>query len=107
MKTSGMRGCVVVDRIDGQSPAQDQLWAVHAQGPDELYAAFSREDAEQHASALNGMSMPAGIQVAAVVVPSPWPAAEHWKYAAELERDHATELKALATRLAKGGTAHG
>lgn len=26
------------------------LWAVHAQGPDELYAAFSREDAEKHAA---------------------------------------------------------
>lgn len=31
-------------------PAQDERWAVHAQGPDELYAAFSREDAEQPAA---------------------------------------------------------
>lgn len=75
---------------------QDDLWAVHAQGPDDLYAAFSREDAEQHAAALNALSIPGGIQVAAVVVPSPWSAAEHWKYAAEQEREHATELKALA-----------
>lgn len=88
---------------DGQAavepaPAQDERWAVHAQGPDELYAAFSREDAEQHAAALNTLSMPAGIQVSAIVVESPWPAAEHWKYLAEQERDHVTELRARVTR---------
>ncbi|EOX9613810.1 TPA: hypothetical protein ACLMYZ_004513 [Pseudomonas aeruginosa] len=27
-----------------------ELWAVHAQGPDELYAAFTREDADKHAA---------------------------------------------------------
>jgi hypothetical protein len=78
-----------------------ELWAVHAQGPDELYAAFSREDAEQHAEELNGLSMPAGIQVLAVVIPSPWPAAEHWKYAAELEREHTLELKSISSRFEK------
>lgn len=78
-----------------------ELWAVHAQGPDELYAAFSREDAEQHAEELNGLSMPAGIQVSAVVIPSPWPAAEHWKYAAELEREHTLELKSISSRSEK------
>lgn len=83
------------------APAQDELWAVHAQGPDELYAAFSRADAEQHADALNDLPMPEGIRVSALVVPSPWPAAEHWKYAAELEREYAKELKALATRPAQ------
>ena len=80
------------------APAQDERWAVHAQGPDELYAAFSREDAEQHAAALNTLSMPAGIQVSAIVVESPWPAAEHWKYLAEQERDHVAELRARVTR---------
>jgi len=83
------------------APAQDELWAVHAQGPDELYAAFSREDAEQHAAALNSLPAPEWLRVSAVVVPSPWSAAEHWKYAAELERDHSTELKAMATRPAQ------
>lgn len=88
---------------DGQAavepaPAQDELWAVHAQGPDELYAAFSREDAEQHAAALNALPMPAGIQVSSVVIASPWSAAEHWKYLAEQEREHAAELKARAAQ---------
>ena len=81
-----------------QAAVQDELWAVHAQGPDELYAAFSREDAEQHAAALNALPMPAGIQVSAVVIASPWSAAEHWKYLAEQEREHAAELKARAAQ---------
>ncbi len=79
--------------------AQDkkpELWAVHAQGPDDLYPAFSREDAEQHAAALNSLSVPDGVQVAAVVVPSPWAPAEHWKYAAEQERDARADLRAAA-----------
>lgn len=88
---------------DGQAavepaPAQDELWAVHAQGPDELYAAFGRDDAEQHAAALNALPMPAGIQVSATVIASPWSAAEHWKYLAEQEREHAAELKARAAQ---------
>ncbi|MFO6277926.1 hypothetical protein, partial [Pseudomonas aeruginosa] len=68
------------------------MWAVHAQGPDELYAAFTREDAEKHAAELNALPMPEGIAVGAVVVPSPWPEAEHWKYLAEQERDHKNEI---------------
>jgi len=80
------------------APAQDELWAVHAQGPDELYAAFGRDDAEQHAAALNALPMPAGIQVSATVIASPWSAAEHWKYLAEQEREHAAELKARAAQ---------
>jgi hypothetical protein len=79
--------------------AQDkkpELWAVHAQGPDDLYPAFSREDAEQHAAALNSLSVPDGVQVAAVVVPSPWSPAEHWKYAAEQEREARDALRAAA-----------
>ncbi|HCL4225701.1 TPA: hypothetical protein N2C25_003930 [Pseudomonas aeruginosa] len=69
-----------------------ELWAVHAQGPDELYAAFTREGAEKHAAELNALPMPEGIEVGAVVVPSPWPEAEHWKYLAEQERDHKNEI---------------
>ncbi len=69
-----------------------ELWAVHAQGPDELYAAFTREDAEKHAAELNALPMPEGIAVGAVVVPSPWPEAEHWKYLAGQERDHKNEI---------------
>ena len=84
-----------------QAAAQDELWAVHAQGPDELYAAFSRADAEQHAAALNALPMPDDIHVSAVVIVSPWSAAEHWKYLAEQEREHATDLRAIATRPAQ------
>ncbi|WP_273808761.1 MULTISPECIES: hypothetical protein [unclassified Pseudomonas] len=67
----------------GTQPAE-QLWAVHAQGPDDLFAAFSREDAEAHAAGLNALPCPPGISVSAVVIESPWPAAEHWKYLAEM-----------------------
>lgn len=79
--------------------AQDkkpELWAVHAQGPDDLYPAFSREDADQLAASLNGLSGPDSIQVAAVVVPSPWSPVEHWKYAAEQERYARRDLMARA-----------
>lgn len=69
-----------------------ELWAVHAQGTDELYAAFSREDAEKHAAELNALPMPEGIAVGAVVVPSPWPAVQHWQYLAEQEQDHKNEI---------------
>lgn len=75
-----------------------ELWAVHAQGPDELYAAFSREDAEKHAAELNALPMPEGIAVGAVVVPSPWPEAEHWKYLAEQEREHVDVARAGLTQ---------
>lgn len=74
--------------------AEEELWAVHAQGPDDLYPAFSRDDADTHAAALNSLPMPEGISVSAVVVPSPWPAVEHWKYLAEQERDHVAALPA-------------
>ncbi len=69
-----------------------ELWAVHAQGPDELYAAFTREYAEKHAAELNALPMPEGIAVGAVVVPSPWPAVQHWQYLAEQEQDHKNEI---------------
>ncbi|RPV93398.1 hypothetical protein IPC782_00135 [Pseudomonas aeruginosa] len=96
-------GCVLLDEEPATaqpSPAQaeqaeaerPELWAVHAQGPDELYAAFTREDAEKHAAELNALPMPEGIAVGAVVAPSPWPEAEHWKYLAEQERDHKNEI---------------
>ncbi|MFW5345428.1 hypothetical protein [Pseudomonas aeruginosa] len=71
---------------------RSELWAVHAQGPDELYAAFTREDAEKHAAELNALPMPEGIAVGAVVVPSPWPAVQHWQYLAEQEQDHKNEI---------------
>lgn len=72
----------------------NELWAVHAQGPDEIYPAFDRPDAERHAAELNAIPTPPGILVAAVVIPSPWPASQHWQYLAEQEREHKQELLA-------------
>lgn len=72
----------------------NELWAVHAQGPDEIYPAFDRSDAERHAAELNAIPTPPGILVAAVVIPSPWPASQHWQYLAEQEREHKQELLA-------------
>lgn len=80
----------------GPVAEREQLWAVHAQGSDDIYPAFCKEDAEKHASELNALPMPEGIAVGAVVVPSPWPAAEHWEYLAEEERDHKEQIMALA-----------
>lgn len=85
-----------------EESAQGDLWAVHAKGPDDLYAAFSREDAEKHAAELNALPMPEGIAVSAVVVASPWPAAEHWKYLAEQEREHNGTLVAQAGQVPAG-----
>jgi len=78
-----------------------ELWAVHAQGSDDIYPAFSKEDAEKHASELNALPMPEGIAVGAVVVHSPWPAAKHWEYLAEEERDHKEQIMALAAQQPK------
>ncbi|WVM92584.1 hypothetical protein ULG90_24660 [Halopseudomonas pachastrellae] len=77
---------------DKESLSVDQLWAVHAQGPDELYPAFNRDDAEKHAAALNALSANCDIKVSAVVVESPWPPVDHWKYLAEQEREHAEQF---------------
>ena len=75
-----------------------ELWAVHAQGPDEIYPAFSKADAEQHAAELNALPMPYGISVNAVAIPSPWPAAEHWEHLAEEEREHKEQIMARAAQ---------
>ena len=76
-------GTIIELRAALATQPAEKLWAVHAQGPDDLFAAFSREDAEAHAAAFNFLPCPPGISVSAVVIESPWPAAEHWKYLAE------------------------
>lgn len=84
-----------------QASAAPELWAVHVQGPDELYAAFSREDADQYVAALNALPMPPGMKadaLGAVVIRSPWSEAEHWRYLAEQERDHKSDLIAAALK---------
>ncbi|HCF5848273.1 TPA: hypothetical protein NIH33_001987 [Pseudomonas aeruginosa] len=93
----GVKSCKKCpEQPEAERPA---LWAVHAQGPDELYAGFSREDAEKHAAELNALPMPEGIAVGAVVVPSPWPAVQHWQYLAEQEQDHKNEIAARLRQL--------
>ena len=84
---------------DKESLSVERLWAVHAQGPDDLYPAFNRDDAEKHAAALSALSEGCSINVSAVVIESPWPAAEHWKYLAEQEREHAEQVAAPASGL--------
>lgn len=73
----------------------NELWAVHAQGPDDIYPAYDRADAERHAAELNALPTPPGISVAAVVIPSPFAELEHWKGVAELEREHKLHLMPL------------
>jgi len=80
--------------------AQEELWAVHARGPDDLYAAFSREDADRHAAELNALPVPEGISVGAVVIPSPWTPTEHWQYLAEQEREHKDAIEVQRRNLA-------
>jgi uncharacterized protein (DUF433 family) len=63
-----------------ESAPVEQLYAVHAQGPDELYAATSQQAAQEHANALNLLH---GGMVKAKVIDSPWPPVEHWKTLAE------------------------
>lgn len=84
----------------------EQLWAVHAQGPDELWAAESRDDAEQHAAALNALpGQTDTIKVNAVVIPSPWSEVDHWKTLAEQWRheaeDRIASLQGLSKRVEK------
>lgn len=67
-----------------------ELWAVHAQGPDDIYPAFDRADAERHAAELNAIQTPPGISVGAVVIPSPMSPLEHWKELNRLRRESFT-----------------
>lgn len=75
-----------------------QLWAVHAQGSDDIYPAFDKADAEKHAAELNALPMPAGIAVNAVVIPSPWKPVEHWEFLAQEEREHKEQIMALSAQ---------
>lgn len=92
IRACDQHGDIRQDLTQQAEAERPELWAVHAQGPDELYAAFSREDAEKHAAELNALPMPEGIAVGAVVVPSPWSAVQHWQYLAEQEQDHKNEI---------------
>lgn len=80
----------------------EQLWAVHAQGPDELWAAESHEAAEQHAAALNALpGQTDTIKVNAIVIRSPWSEVEHWKTLAEQWRHEAEDRIASVLGMTK------
>lgn len=57
----------------------DELWCVHVEGPDDLYAAESKEAAQQHADALNATiaraiaADPSGHWQLCNAVVAPWP----------------------------------
>lgn len=94
-----------------QGDRAQQLWAVHAQGPDELWAAESHEAAEQHAAALNALpGQTDAIKINAVVIRSPWSEVDHWKTLAEQWRQEAEDrmvsLRALCARVEKLEAAH-
>lgn len=83
-------------------PATEHLWAVHAQGPDELWAAESHEAAEQHAAALNALpGQTDTIKVNAIVIRSPWSEVEHWKTLAEQWRHEAEDRIASVLGMTK------
>lgn len=65
------------------------LYAVHAQGPDELYAAASKEEADTMASTQNELVPMAKC----TVITSPWTAVEHWKTLAEQNAEDAKQLR--------------
>jgi hypothetical protein len=73
----------------GESP--EQLYAVHAEGPDELFAATSLEVAQKHARDLNVLH---GGGSSAKVIDTPWTPAEHWKTLAEQNQHMVDDLRA-------------
>lgn len=75
--------------LAGESP--EQLYAVHAQGPDDLYAAMTKVEAEQHANEMNDVTE--GL-AHAVVIPSPWAPVEHWKTYAEQAQHQIEDMRA-------------
>jgi len=79
----------------------EQLWAVHVQGPDDMIAMTSRATAEQHAAEINTLYEAQSLgregtlpRMRAIVIPSPWPALEHWRHCAETQEQWIEELEA-------------
>ncbi len=65
------------------------LYIVHAQGPDDLYAAASKEEADTLAAKQNELVPMAKC----IVVVSPWSAVDHWKTLAEQNAEDAKYLR--------------
>lgn len=71
------------------SEQSEVLYAVHCQGPDDLYAAASKEEAETMAARQNELVPMAKC----IVITSPWSAVEHWKTLAEQNAEDAKYLR--------------
>lgn len=65
------------------------LYVVHAQGPDDLYAAASKEEAETLAAQQNELVPLAKC----IVLVSPWSPVDHWKTLAEQNAEDAKYLR--------------
>ena len=65
------------------------LYVVHAQGPDDLYAAASKEEADKLAAQQNELVPMANC----IVIVSPWSPVEHWKTLAEQNAEDAKYLR--------------
>lgn len=65
------------------------LYVVHAQGPDDLYAAASKEEADTLAAKQNELVPMANC----IVIVSPWSPVDHWKILAEQNAEDAKYLR--------------
>lgn len=65
------------------------LYVVHAQGPDDLYAAATKEEAETLAAQQNELVPLAKC----IVIVSPWSPVDHWKTLAEQNAEDAKYLR--------------
>lgn len=71
------------------SEETEVLYVVHAQGPDDLYAAASKEEADTLAAKQNELVPMANC----IVIISPWAPVEHWKTLAEQNAEDAKCLR--------------
>lgn len=78
------------------------LWAVHVEGPDDIYPQLNRASAEKSAAEINDSIEKSAISknselapaCKAVVIPSPLSEVEHWKCLAEESSEQINELRA-------------
>ena len=77
----------------------ERLWAVHIQGPDDIVAMISKKAADAYASEINtayeaeALSRNGALPyMHAIVTPSPWLAAEHWRRCAQIQEEWISEL---------------
>ena len=71
------------------SEETEALYVVYAQGPDDLYAAASKEEADTLAAKQNELMPMANC----IVIVSPWAPVEHWKTLAEQNAEDAKYLR--------------